>query len=334
MEYIGRPQPENPNVIQLNGEWTELKRYDKDEISCMLIDPSDDLALTKKNLSLFYSKFSYEYSLYFACAKGKDPLKKCFRHFQQMKAFNNSWYYVVKLWKAPGEHVSATDLKDFIKSLDHTDQLGEVVMAVGHDEKLKPSEVRMLLITYYNERRSEPFEDEWSEKCSEVSIKDLMKAVPDLKKTIDNEVKDEYQEDVYYDQINHIIINLRYDTSLSWTEVETALDYFYQQGSSTTHAVNRFLYQAWNYSKTDDIKAIEFYLQAILWALNHGSAVNDSNNIDLILYLATKESLIPLANMINEIEKELLKRGAMSGAELDSNTDYFKELDQMRTAGT
>ncbi len=73
-------------MIQYNGEWVELERYGKEEISGMLINPDDDLALTEKELALFYSDFSYEYSIYFAKATGEDSLKKCMSQFQKMDA--------------------------------------------------------------------------------------------------------------------------------------------------------------------------------------------------------------------------------------------------------
>ena len=106
MHYVGSPEPDNPNVIQYNGEWVELKRYSKEEVSGMLINPDDDLALTEKELALLYSDFSYEYSIYFAKAKGEDALKGCMSQFQKMDAFDNSWYFVVKLWRAPYERQS------------------------------------------------------------------------------------------------------------------------------------------------------------------------------------------------------------------------------------
>ncbi len=78
IDYVGKPQPDNPNVIQMNGDWVELERYDKEEVLNMLMDPNDDLALTENNLALLQSDFSYEHSLYFANAQGNNPLcQKC-----------------------------------------------------------------------------------------------------------------------------------------------------------------------------------------------------------------------------------------------------------------
>ena len=203
MDYVGKPVPGNTNVIQMDGEWVELERYGKKEIKGMLIDPTDDLALTEKDLAHLNSNFSYEYSLYFANAQGKNPLDECMAQFQKMDAFDNSWYYVVKLWQAPNEYVTVHNLRQFRSTLKKTEQLGNLVIAVGHDEKLNPGEIRMMLLTYYNERccPTAEFEDDWERKCRNLSIKELMEAVPELRQTIDDLVYEKYKEEVFLDQM-------------------------------------------------------------------------------------------------------------------------------------
>jgi hypothetical protein len=342
MNYVGRPDPDNPNVIPYYGAWVELTRYNKMEVEKMLLDPDDDLALTEKNLSLLRSDFSYEYSLYFANAQGKAPLEECMRQFKAMDAFDNSWHYVVKLWQAPGEQVSAKDLRDFRKALKKTRQLGNLVIAVGHDEALKPGEVRMLLITHYHERCwPQAFEYEWQRKCRSHTIKELKDAVPELKQTIDKVVLDKYKEEVFLDQLRDVIVELEYNPFLSWEEVESALDFFYQQGSPCKHAVRPFLLVAEKEALSKKYDAVAFYLRAVMWALNHGADVNGSSNrqssLDVVRKLISKSALAPIKDKLREVEAELLKRGAKTKAELDdeenTNTDYYKELETMRLVG-
>ena len=86
MNYVGTPIDDNPNVVKIYNNWIELKRYSKDEIMKMFIDPSDDLPLSEKNLELLCNDFSYEYSFYFANAKGKKPLSSCMEQFKNTMA--------------------------------------------------------------------------------------------------------------------------------------------------------------------------------------------------------------------------------------------------------
>ena len=339
MHYVGSPEPDNPNVIQYNGEWVELKRYSKEEVSGMLINPDDDLALTEKGLALLYSDFSYEYSIYFAKAKGEDALKVCMSQFQKMDAFDNSWYFVVKLWQAPGEHVSAQALREFRRMLKKKKQLGDLVIAVGHDGKLNPGEVCMMLLTHYNERCwPAGFEYEWARKCRSLSIKELMEAVPELKQTIDDMVYEKYKDEVFLDQMRDVIAELQYNPSLSWDEVEPVLDFFRQQGSPYKYVVRPFLQVAEAKTLAMNIDAVDFYLHAVLWALKNGAVVNGSSSrqssLDVVRKLMGKPALAPIINTLREVENCLLQRGAMTKAELDeeenSNTDYYKELDRMR----
>ena len=339
MDYVGKPVPGNPNVIQMDGEWVELKRYDKKEIMGLLIDPKDDLAVTEKNLALLNSDFSYEFSLYFANTQEKSPLKGCLSQFKKMNAFDNSWHHVVKLWQAPGEHVSAHDLREFRRMLNKTRQLGSLVIAVGHDEKLNSGEVRMMLLTHYNERCwPAEFEFEWARKCRNLSIKELKEAVPELKQTIDDMVYEKYKEEVFLDQMRDVIAELEYDPSLSWEEVEPILDFFRQQGSPFKYVVRPFLQVAEMKAVAMNIDAVDFYLHAVLWALKHGAVVNGSSNrqssLDVVRKLADKPALAPIIDTIREVENNLLQRGAKTKAELveeeNSNTDYYKELERMR----
>ena len=347
MKFVGKPIAENPNVIKVGNVWVELERFNKEEVMNMLINSSDDLALTQNNLSHLCSDFSYEYSLYFANANGECPLKECMTQFKKMYAFSNSWYYVVKLWQAPSEHVSARELREFRYALQKTRQLGNLVIAVGYDDNLKPGEVRMMLITHYHERCFPPyFEYEWTDKCNRLSIKELMEATPELKQTINNEIREQYREEVFLDQMRDVLANLRYDDSLSWSEVEPIMDFFYKQGSPCTHVVKIYLKNAESYvtqgGLSTNLATVELYLKAVLWAVKHGAVVNGvdkkRSSLDIIRYLARVPALSPIIETIREVESNLLERGAMTKAELvkeeNTNTDYYKELDRMRLPGT
>jgi hypothetical protein len=223
--------------------------------------------------------------------------------------------------------------------LNKTRQLGSLVIAVGHDEKLNSGEVRMMLLTHYNERCwPADFEFEWARKCRNLSIKELKEAVPELKQTIDDMVYEKYKEEVFLDQMRDVIAELEYDPSLSWEEVEPILDFFRQQGSPFKYVVRPFLQVAEMKAVAMNIDAVDFYLHAVLWALKHGAVVNGSSNrqssLDVVRKLADKPALAPIIDTIREVENNLLQRGAKTKAELvedeNSNTDYYKELERMR----
>lgn len=210
---------------------------------------------------------------------------------------------------------------------------------LGHDVNLNPGEVRMLLVTHYHERCGlAAFEYEWERKCRTQTITELMAQVPELKRQIDEVAMEKYKEEVFLDQMRDVIAELEYDPSLSWEDVENALDFFHQQGSPCRYVVRPFLHVAEARAMAMDIDAVDFYLRAVLWALNHGAVANGSSScqssLDVVRKLMGKPALAPIINTVREVEDGLLQRGAKTKAELDeeenTNTDYYKELDRMR----
>ena len=165
-----------------------------------------------------------------------------------------------------------------------------------------------------------------------------MEAVPELKQTIDEQVKENYKEEVFLDLIKDVLTELEYDPSLLWDEVEPILDFFRQQGSPYKYVVRPFLQVAEMKAVAMNIDAVNFYLHAVLWALKHGAVVNGSSSrqssLDVVRKLAGKPNLAPIIDTIREVESSLLQRGAKTKAELveeeNSNTDYYKELERMR----
>lgn len=150
-------------------------------------------------------------------------------------------------------------------------------------------------------------------------------------------VYDKYKEEVFLDQMRDVIVELKYDPMLSWNEVETALDFFRQQGSPYKHVVRPYLLVAENKALSQDLAAVDFYVHAVLWAIRHGADVNGASNrqssLDVVRKLAGKPALAPVMDTVREVESALLRRGAMTKKQLDdevnSNTDYYKELERM-----
>lgn len=337
--YVGEPKSDNDNVVQVHDEWVELERYQKDEIMSMLINPDDDLALTSENLALLTNEFSYEFGVHFAQSTSEQPLHDCFDQLKRMNVFSSSWYYVVKIWQAPGEHIEASEFKYFRKELAETSQLGELTIAVGHDESLKTGEVRMLFITHYHERCfPASFEFEWSRKCRTLSICELMKAIPELKKTIHEDIYEKNQAEVYQDQLLPVLEEIIYVDGVLWNDVEDALEFFLAEGSPIKHTSLYTLFDAVGRIKHNEIDAALFYIQVALWALKHGSSVNalykNKSPLDYAMELSTHQNSKYLKDAIRELKASLISAGAKSSAQLKleerANKDYFKELEYMR----
>ena len=337
MKYVGAPNPDDPNVGNLDGEWGELDRYSKDEIMQMLIDPTDDLPLTEQNLSELCSRFSYEYSFYVANAKGKAPLAQCMEQLRNMDAFDRSWYYVVKIWQAPGQQLTASDLRQFDRALRNSEIIGTPLYAIGHHKDLKEGEVRMLFITHYNERCFPPkFEFEWFDKCATMPITELMQCVPELRQNIQDDVLTEYQAEYFNALIDCLTETNFYPDRQSWDETKQALDYFYAQGSPVKRAVWYFIHKALENSQRHDMDAVHLSLQATLWAIEKGGNVHECNNKTSVRDIADQldvrnELVTPVyLRLLSELQERQAKPYAAMVAERDANDDYFTELNFLR----
>lgn len=333
IKFIGQADSTNPNVIKLNGEWVELERYCRDELMEMLLDHKDDLRIKHNDLSLFKSDFSYEYTFYMAQASGKNPLRECMSQLKKMGAFCNSWYYVIKIWQAAGEHITASDLREFDKKLRKTEILGAPLFAIGHSDELKSGEVKMLFITFYHERCfPSHFEYEWSEMCRNLPITELKNSVQWLKDEIDQSVFEEYQYEVYKDQLLTCITGLKFYEGMTWDNIKDAVEFFYDQGSPIRGAAILFLKAMKNNVYND--AAYDFFLNAAEWALERGDDINSClgkcSSLDYIWKIREKRD----SESIRRLQDKLIRKGAKTYKEIlderNSNKDYFKELENLR----
>ena len=343
MSYVGSPQESNPNVVKLDGAWVELERYSKDEILQMLINPNDDLALMEENLQLLCSPFSYEYSIYFANARGKNSIQKCREQLQKMNVFCNSWYYIVKIWLAPGEQLQAKELRDFSRFLGSTKNraLDIPLFAVGHCDSLCPGEVRMLMITHYHERCWPPsYEFEWSDKCKDYPICKLKDELSWLRSEIDKNVRKEYREEVFNDLVYGCVSELKYYKEQSWEQAFEALEYFWEVGSSVRYSLLCFLAKAKKYraKKVRDDHATHFFLKAAMWALEKGEKVNRilhrRTALDYVNAVMETDLEGDVFLLSRRLRARLMQKGAKTYRQLrdeqEANTNYFKELEYLR----
>lgn len=342
MDHVGRPKEDNPNVVQIDGCWVELERYCKQEIMDMLVDPEDDLSVTEDGLGELNSKFSYEYSFYFANANGRNRLDDCIGQFRKMNAFRNSWYYIVKIWMAPGQMPNARTLRLFIRKLKDTMKenglIGNPIFAIGHSPSLKKGEVRMLMVTCYNERCFPPqFEFEWYDKCRDLPISSLKTAIPTLHQDIEENIVEEYKQEVFQSYISQCINDLKYYPEQTWEEAEDALECFLKLGSEVKMALFNYMKQAaTGFSEEGGIgPKTEFFLRAAKWILGKTEAINVCDTSKKVTTLDLFNSILIAKQckdspLLDELRSTLLAKGAVYYAERESNKDYFKELDYLK----
>lgn len=339
MSHVGHEDENNPNVVQISGEWVELERYCKEEIMEMLVNPEDDLRFTEDDLRLLCDDFSYEYSFYLASASGRNPLSQCMDQLERMGVFDNSWHFITKIWLAPGENVTAKELRSFEKRLCNHNVIGKPLFSVGHSNSLSEGEVKVLFITHYNERCfPAPFEFEWSDKCRKLPIYELQKHVPELRETISEEVMPQYTEQVFYDQIYDCIEELNYFEGNDWHVTEDALDYFLAQGSRINKALFNFCSNAREAFRGKEFRKAEYYLHAALWAIDKESDFNYTFNSDSVIGLVRQLKEEDIDGRLSEVVDPLLAKlqtlGAKTAQELkeerESNCDYWKELQYLK----
>lgn len=334
MNYVGHEDESNPNVVKIYDKWVELDRFSKEEILNMIVNPRDDLPLRMKDLDTLCDMFSYEYSFYIANASGAKPLEKCFEQFNSMGAFDNSWYFTVKLWQAPGGHVTAEDLRMFRQHLLHQKVIGSPIFAVGHDDTLQPGEVKMLLVTNYNERCFPPsWEFEWGDKCRKLPITELCKEVPALKKNIEEDIYEEYREDDFHGLIDDCLEELNYKDGLNLEETLKALNYFLELGSDVKNTLIVYASKARSAALAGNTERAMFFLRTAHWALKQGAAINKIrgnksvlDHVDVILARSEDEASQECAR---SLRNELVAKGAVTYKERVANTDYYRELEYL-----
>lgn len=346
-------------MVKINKVWVELERYSRDEIMQMLMDPTDDLALVEKELQLLCNWESRLFRFYITKSKGEQPLLQCREQLEKMKAYDQTCHLIYKIWLPEGECLPVQDLRNFAHSSPMGDRYSpNPRFAVGHDSKLKPGEVRLLMINFQNyflDRCPEDYELEWAEKCETEPITMLMEDFPRYKKILDDANSEwtarlckehtskwyvEYCKQVYYEYldclIRYCIEDLQYYEGLTWQNARKALAYFLEFGSSVSHALFNFLEQAEAHIRSEkhSSKAVAFFLRAALWALKKGAFVNwYANNrysMDYLLEIKKNTDNKTILSLIQKLENIMRNEGAITIQERESNTNYFKELDYIR----
>ena len=338
-EYVGHDVKEEPNVVKI-GTWVRINRMSHEEIMNLLVNPKDELPISEAELANYNSKFSYEYSVYFASSTSRKGIEECLKKIGCIGAYYSTWYYIVKVWKAVGEEPTADELRQLRYFIESKDNIGKILFAFGHDAELKAGETRMLILTHYNEECFPPsFEFEWDEYLREKTLSEIEEQLVVLRKTVEKEVYPEYQEEVWRNQFSRQIVNMIYNEGRSWAETAKVLDFLKRYSDDYADGIYYTIENLFSYFELNEKEEDEFFLNKLQWLIDNGANVNyhrrNSTAIDLILdYTSGKDDIKYNKETVARCQNLLLQNGAMSMKELMAeeakNNDYRVELERMK----
>lgn len=289
---------DNVNTVIYKGkEKVKLVSSNCQETAAKLMEGSDGAPITMSSLSLFNNAFSYEYQSYEANTFDKDqPIRQCIKKLEQFGFDYNSWHYIAKVEMHPSVAPSVADLEYFLSYFDNIENLlGMPVMGFVFNPGLKEGETRMRLITFYNEVCfPSDFYWEWGEAVNTLPLSKIKEEIPKLVETIKSDVDPDYQESLWHDMTDNVIISMRPAKERTWAETEKVLDYFKQQGSIYKHGL------AGVAKKLSNAESYDFYLNLMKWLVENDAEVN-----------GTIESLTALDivnNVKSSIEKQLTEK--------------------------
>ena len=338
-EYVGHNIDSDPNVVNLDGVWVRLSRKTGREISEMLVNQEDEYPMREEDLMMFNNSFSYEYNVYLMHSYAERGVCDCLRQAYKMGAFDSSWYYLVKMWKASGEEPLAAELRAIRYSIGKSHQLGKMHFALGHDSSLGPGETKMLIVTHYNERCFPPsIEFKWADFLCEQSLENIKANIPELRRIVKETYLPEYINEVWWDMLHDRINDISYNSQRSWEETERVLDYFKKDDTAYLRGVHWAVecLMECDTSKVDPY----FYINKLKWLIENGALVNFIKKGETGLDLLNKPPRTflndhPVSNdIISECKKMMIQYGALTMKELikkeSLNNDYLVELQRMR----
>lgn len=338
-EYIGHQVKNDPNVVRMD-TWVRLDRISHEEIMQLLINPDDEAPIDEKELENYNSQFSYEFNAYISKSKAKSGIKDCLNKMGKMRAYSNSWYYVIKVWKAEGEEPTAEELRYLRYFIEGKKRIGSLVFALGHDSSLKAGETKMLMLTHYNEECFPPgFQFDWYQYVNEHTLSDIKEQMKVQRKTVEEQILSDYIEEVWQNHFTGIISDMNYSASRSWEETAEVLDFFKQYDDSYQYCVKSTIDDLFNYWESNSVETDEFLLNKLRWLLENGSDVNvHSHNqtaLDLIREkVSSKDGIKYNAEYVERCLELLHQYGAKTIKDIQkeesANTDYRVELELLK----
>jgi hypothetical protein len=239
-----------------------------------------------------------------------------------------------------GEEPTADELRQLRYFIESKDNIGKILFAFGHDAELKAGETRMLILTHYNEECFPPsFEFEWDEYLREKTLSEIEEQLVVLRKTVEEEIFPEYQEEVWRNQFSRQIVNMIYHEGRSWAETAKVLDFLKQYSDDYADGIYYTIENLFSYFELNKKEEDEFLINKLQWLIGNGANVNyhrrNTTAIDLILdYTSGKKDMKYNQEAVARCQNLLIQNGAMSMKELMAeeakNNDYRVELRRMK----
>lgn len=334
-EFVGHPSKKDSNVVRL-GPWVKLDRISHEEIMQALINPEDESPITATDLEGYNSQFSYEFNIY--KAKSKKGIQDCLKKINQMGAFGQTWYYIIRVCKAPNEVPTAEELRYLRYYIESKNNIGKITFGLGHDPLLKQGETHLLMLTYYNEECFPPdFEFEWNRYAQEHTLQEIKEKIKTLRKTIEEDILPEYIGELWQNQFDGIISNIGYFSDRSWEETVKVLDFLKNYDHLYKTDIYSLVKEFFGY-KTNSTDKDDFLLHKLQWLIDNSADVNyhrcNTTPIDVIACYRKERHYLYNECAVKRCLDILLRHGALSMKQLIEeecqNTDYRIELQRMR----
>ena len=340
LEYPAKKDIPSANVVNTDdGEKVSLDRVTRKELVAELVNPEDDLPLENGDLALFNNDFSYEYASYRFKVRAAHFYKDLMDCFSKFCVPSNSWHYVLRISSAPGEDISAEELRRLRHYFESSDTrcLGSH-FAVGHDTTVEAGTVSVLVITHYHERCwPQQFEFDWTDNCNACNLDELKEKEEEMKKAIEDIVLDLYKEEVLRDQYDGAFVNVSFNGKRSWEEAKPVYEYL---SLKTTYYMGQLRSYCFDLKQADTIEGMQYYLHFLKWILEKGASVNlvknGSTALDVIengiKHIAQKEMQAILRNAYELLESFGAKSyQQLLSEEKEKKPEYQEELERLRS---
>ena len=266
-----------PNVVRNEGNLIKVSRMSNEAIHEEFSRFHDGMIpFSDSMLELYDNDFSYEFHAFRAYSSGNNRVNRCLDQFAVLPVYSNSWHYVLSVRVAPGNDLSAEELRKIRYTFEDLESRTlSLQISIVYDKGLPEDAVEMFLISHYNERCwPASFEMDFWDDCNTCSLEELKTRLDRLKLKIEESVKPKYRTEVWEDQINRIIVGMKYNNRRSWAESLRVLEYFKEYGSKYKRNLHWMLDCIDCCSDFMAYKEILFISRRAIWALKNGAEPN------------------------------------------------------------
>ena len=318
------PMPDLPqcNVWDYDDVKVGIDRANTVDIVEELINPNDELPLTKEKLKNFTNEFAYEFSAYRLTVSTENAIDELFELMGKLNMSSNSWYYVLRFTTAPEEKIPASQLcmlPQMMLGLRNGTIACEY--AIGTDAKQSHGTTSVFLITHYQEICFPPrIYFEFNDVAESGTFKQLKEKEQDLLTFTEQSVMDEFRNDFLEECYGNALCNAEYSPERDWEETKTILEYLSQRTdvyqTRVGSAVDKIISACKHKS---GIPYAEFYYNYLGWLMEKVTRINavswDKTPLDC-LNGAIKDRKTKNKQMLKKARELMIVNGALTYSEL------------------